>query len=188
MLNKRPVTPPDTSDQERNLPPGSAMANAKEVRDEYKRLEIAHRDGLYRFFGMALGSYRQFLVDPVSCSQLLNEDNIKDLPQKPALKKTSRLLLYYHTGAHDDAGRTIAGKYARVVDYLHKEGIADTDAAEYVKKARGLEGMLNIARGHKAPKAADETRQDDDWDVDQGEQPRLIPLSQVALDVVCRRS
>ena len=66
MLNKRPDTPPDAGDQERNLPPGSAMANAKEVRDEYKRLEIAHRDGLYRFFGKALASYRQFLVDPVT--------------------------------------------------------------------------------------------------------------------------
>ena len=30
--------------------------------------------------------------------------------------------------------------------------------------------MLNIARGHKARKAADETRQDDDWDADQAEE------------------
>jgi hypothetical protein len=83
------------------------------------------------------------------------------------LKKTSRLVLYYLTGAQNEAERNTAGKYARIVDYLHREGIGDADAAEHIKSAGGIDEILKKARGREALKAADGTRQDDDRDFEE---------------------
>jgi hypothetical protein len=56
---------------------------------------------------------------------------------------------------------------ARVVDYLHREGIGDDAAAEHIKSAGGKDEILKKARGREALKAADETLRDDVQDFDQ---------------------
>jgi hypothetical protein len=139
-------------------------------RKDYKDLETGYRNGLYNCIGRALTSYRKFLKDPVDYTELLSQDNIKGLREKPDLKKTSRLVLYHMTGARNKPERNAAGKLARVVDYLHREGIGgEADAAEYIRSAGGIDAILNKARGREALKAADET--DDVQDFDRGEEP-----------------
>ena len=90
---------------------------------------------------------------------------------RPKLKETSHLVLYFLVNARNDAERNTAGKYARVVDYLHKEGVSSADVVEYVQSAGGMDEILKKVRKREALKAADETRQDDDWDFDQEEEP-----------------
>jgi hypothetical protein len=130
-----------------------------------------YNNGRYKFIGSALTSYRKFLKDTVGYTELLCQDNIAKLREKPDLKKTSRLVLYYLTGAQNEAERNTAGKYARIVDYLHREGIGDADAAEHIKSAGGIDEILKKARGREALKAADETLPDDVQDFDGGEEP-----------------
>jgi hypothetical protein len=146
-------------------------------RNEYKDLETRYRNGLYNCIGGALTSYRKFLKDPVDYTELLTQDNIAGLREKPDLNKTSRLVLYHMTGARNKPERNAAGKLARVVDYLHREGIGgEADAAEYVRSAGGIDAILKKARGREALKAADdETRQDDVQDFDQENEPDEAP-------------
>lgn len=145
--------------------PLGAMAYARAVRAEYKeleKLEAGYHKSRHKFAQSALISYRKFLGNAVDYEALLSQDNIKDLLQKPDLKKTSRLVLYYLTGAQNEAQRNTAGKYARIVDHLHEQGIENSAAADYVENAGGIEELLKEARGHGAPKAAVESRQEDD--------------------------
>jgi len=146
-----------------------AMAFAQKIAAEYQALETGYRNGRYKFIGSALTSYRKFLKDQDGYEALLSADNIAGLREKPDLKKTSRLVLYYLTGARKETNA--AGKYARIVDYLHQEGIGDADAAEHIKSAGGIDEILKKARGREALKAADETLPDDVQDFDGGEEP-----------------
>ena len=150
------------------------MAFARTVAAEFEKLETGYRNGLYNCIGMALTSYRKFLKDPADYQDLLGEPNISVLPEKdkPRVEETSRLVLYFHTGAKTDDQRNTAGKYARIVDYLHKERVENAAAAaERIRKAGGIVKILKEARRREAPKAADDARQDDDRDVDQQEEP-----------------
>jgi hypothetical protein len=158
-----------------------AMAYADELKADYKDLETryrndckdletGYRNGLYNCIGRALTSYRKFLKDTVDYKELLGKDNIAGLREKPDLKKTSRLVLYHITGARNKPERNAAGKLARVVDYLHREGIGgEADAAEYIRSAGGLDAILKKARGREALRASDETRQDDVGNFEGGE-------------------
>jgi hypothetical protein len=146
-----------------------AMAYARDLAAKYQALETGYRNGRYKFIGSALTSYRKFLKDEVGYEALLSADNIAGLREKPDLKKTSRLVLYYLTGARKETNT--AGKYARIVDYLHQEGIGDADAAEHIKSAGGIDEILKKARGREALKAADETLPDDVQDFEGGEEP-----------------
>ncbi len=96
------------------------------------------------------------------------------------MKATSRLVLYFLTNAQNEAERNTAGKYARVVDYLHKERVDNVAAADHVRSLGGMNAILKKARGCQALKgaddtlqddAADETQQDDVEDFDRGEDP-----------------
>jgi hypothetical protein len=87
------------------------------------------------------------------------------------LKTTSRLVLYYLTGARNEPERNTAGKYARIVDYMDKERVANAAAADYVRGAGGIAELLKKARGREALKAADQTRRADNRDLNQGEEP-----------------
>jgi hypothetical protein len=139
-------------------------------RKDYKDLETGYRNGLYNCTGRALTSYRKFLKDTVGYIELLGRDNIAGLREKPDLKKTSRLV--HMTDARNIQERNAAGKLARVVDYLHREGIGgEADAAEYIRSAGGIDAMLKKARGREALKAADETLRDDVQDFDQEDEP-----------------
>ncbi len=139
--------------------PISAMAFAEEVAAEYREISAGFRKKLYNFFGLALKSYRKFLSDEIARKVLLNQDNISRLREKFSLEKTSRLLLYFLIDHQNEAERNTVGKYARVVDYLHKKGIDNAAAADYVE-ANGIEEILKKARGREELKAADETQQD----------------------------
>jgi hypothetical protein len=149
----------------------SAMPYAQKVAAEYKALETGYNNGRYNFTGKALISYRKFLSDPVGYRELLSQDNISGLREKPDLKTTSRLVLYYLTGARNEPERNTAGKYARIVDYMHKERVANAAAADYVRGAGGIAELLKKARGREALKAADPTRQDEDRELNQVEGP-----------------
>jgi hypothetical protein len=147
----------------------SAMAYAQNLAAEYKELETNYHNGRYKFTGKALISYRKFLSDPVGYRELLNQDNIAGLREKPDLKTTSRLVLYFLTNAQSEAERNTAGKYARIVDYLHKEHVANAAAADHVRNAGGIEKILKKAQGCEALKAADRARRAGNWTFDQGE-------------------
>jgi hypothetical protein len=91
------------------------------------------------------------------------------------VNKTSRLVLYFITGAKTEAERNTAIKYTRVVDYLHKMGVENAAAADYVRNEDGIEAILKKARGREALKAADETREDNVQDLDQEDEPGEAP-------------
>lgn len=137
-----------------------AMAYADELKADYREFETGYRNTRYKYIGRALTSYRKFLKDTVGYTELLSQDNIKGLREKPDLKKTSRLLLYYITGARNEPERNAAGKLARVVDYLHREGIGGDAAAEHIQSAGGIDEILKKARGREALKVADQTLPD----------------------------
>jgi hypothetical protein len=146
------------------------MAFAEKVAAEFEKLETGYRNGLYQFFARALTSYRKFLKDPDGYKELLSHYNIAGLREKPELKVTSRLVLYFLTNAQS-AERNTVGKYARIVDYLHKERVDNATAADHVRELGGMAAVLKKARGHELLKTADETLQDDDQDFDQREEP-----------------
>ena len=112
MLNQKSHHLPRPQSAEKPLP-SIAMAFAQEVAAKFKKLETGYRNGLYNFFGEALISYRKFLDDPAGYKEMLDQENIAGLREKPDLKTTSRLVLYYLTGARNDPERTTAGRYAR---------------------------------------------------------------------------
>jgi hypothetical protein len=126
------MSPPTLGHTSEQLNSGSktlsvdAMAFARKVAAEYQEMETGYRNALYGFLAKALTSYRKFLKEPGSYEELCAEDNISALREKPALECTSRLALYFHTGARNEAERNTAGKYARIVDYLHQERISST--------------------------------------------------------------
>ncbi len=175
MLGQRHDGVPRSESAEK--PPLSigAMAFAQKVAAEYKELEAGYRKKLYNFIGRALTSYRKFLRGKIARKALLSQDIITGLREKPQLEKTSRLLLYFLTDAQNEADRNTAGKYARIVDYLHKERVANADAADYVRGAGGIDEILKKARGSEALKAAHQTRQEEHRDFDQGEEPDEAP-------------
>lgn len=148
-----------------------AMAFAQKVAAEFEVLETGYRNGLYNFFGRALTSYRKFLQDPDGYKALLSKDNIARLREQPDLKTTSRLVVYFLTNAKTEVERNTAGKYARIVDYLHQERVDAAVAADHVRSVGGMDAILKKARGRKALKAAVETLQDDGQDFDEGEEP-----------------
>ena len=151
-----------------------AMPFARTVAAEFVKVETGYRNGLYGCIGMSLISYRKFLKDPAGYEELLGQANIVDLPEKdkPGVEETSRLVLYFLAGAKTDAERNTAGKYARIVDYLHEERVENAAAAaERIRRAGGIQKILKEARKGEALKAADDAQQDDDRDVDQEEEP-----------------
>jgi hypothetical protein len=159
--------PPSSGNQVLSI---NAMPFAQTVAAEYQALETGYRNGLYKCFGRALTSYRKFLKDPGGYQELLGQDNIAGLREKPDLKTTSRLVLYYLTGARNEPERNTAGKYARVVDYLHQERIGgDSDTADYVLSVGGMNAVLKKARAREVLKAADQTLHDRDFR--RGEEP-----------------
>jgi hypothetical protein len=172
MLEKTPDHDQRPKSDARPVITLGALAFARTVAAEFVKLETGYRNGLYNCIGKAVTSYRKFLKDPADYEELLGEANIKGLPEKPEVQVTSRLVLYFHTGAKTDAQRNTAGKYARIVDYLHKERVENAAAAaERIRKAVGIQKILKEARKGEALKAADDAQQDDDRDVDQEEEP-----------------
>lgn len=171
MLNQKSYHVPRPQSAEK--PPLSigAMAFAKKIAPTYQVLETGYRKGLHIFVGKALTSYRKFLNDPDGYNELLSEDIISGLREKPDVKNTSRLVLYFLTNAQSGAGRNTAGKLARIVDYLHRERVDNAAAADYVREMGGMDAILQQARGREGPKATDETSQDDDRAFDPGEEP-----------------
>lgn len=149
----------------------SAMAYAQEAAAAFEELETGYRNGLYLCIAMALIAYRKFLSDPASFRELLGQDSISRLREKPDLKRTSRLVLYFLTNARSEAERNTAGKLARVVDYLHQERVANAAAADHVRNAGGIAEILKRARDLAARKAADQARQNKERNFDQGEEP-----------------
>ena len=167
MLNEKSEHVPRPESAEKPLVSISAMDFAKKIAPKYQVLQTNYRNGLCIFIGMALTSYRKFLKDSDGYNELLSEDIISGLREKPDGMKTSRLVLYFLTNAESGAERNTAGKYARIVDYLHKERVDNAAAAEHVRELGGMDAVLKKARGQ----AADETLQDDGQDVYQGEEP-----------------
>jgi hypothetical protein len=161
----------DTASQSSSTIPIGAMAFAKKVADEFNTLETGYRKELYRFFGKALTAYKKFLKDPAGYKELLRHENIAKIREKPKLKETSRLVLYLLTNAKSGAERDTAAKYAHVVDYLYREGIDSAAVVEYVQSAGGKDAILKKARKGEALKAAEDTQQADDRDLDQEEEP-----------------
>jgi hypothetical protein len=143
------------------------MAFARKIAAEYKEMETGYRNERCGFVAKALASYRKFLKEPGSYEELCAEDNISPLREKPALERTSRLALYFHTGARNEAERNTAGKYARIVDYLHQQHISSADAVDYIRDGGGIDAILQKARGHEMPKESE----DDVVETQQGEEP-----------------
>jgi len=157
-----------------------AMAYADELNADYREFETGYRNTRYQFIGRALTSYRKFLKDAVGYAELLAQDNIKGLREKPDLNKTSRLVLYYITGARNKPERNAAGKLARVVDYLHRGGVGGDAAAAHIQDEGGIDEILKQARGREAPKVATQTVRDDVQDFDQEDErdeARSLPLT-----------
>ena len=144
-----------------------AMAFAKKVADHFNTLETGYRKELYRFFGEALTAYKKFLKDPEGYKELLRQENIAKIREKPKLKETSRLVLYLLTNAKSAAERNTAGKYAHVVDYLYREGIDSAAVVEHIQSAGGMDEILKTARKGEALKAGEDTQQADDGDFNQ---------------------
>ena len=158
---------------EKNTISIGAMPFAKEVAHAFGELETGYREGLYKFFGKGLTSYKKFRKDADGYKELLQQENISALREKPDVMVTSRLVLYYLTGARDDPERNTASKYARIVDYLHAERIEDAAVAAYVRKEGGMDAILKKARGHEAAKSSgkseDEMVRDDDQSLERVE-------------------
>jgi hypothetical protein len=148
------------------------MDLAQRVASQFIELETGFRNGLYKCLAGSLTCYRKFLDDHESYRELLRQENISKLREKPKLKDTSRLVLYFITNARTDAERNTAGKYARVVDYLYKEGVRSAYVVEHLGQAGGVDAILKKMRKREALKATDETLQDDDRDFDQQEEAR----------------
>jgi hypothetical protein len=186
MLNQKSHHVPRPQNAEKPLLSIGAMAFAQEVAAAFEKLETGYRDGVYNFIERALISYRKFLKDPDGYEELLDQEIISGLREKPDLKKTSRLVLYFLTNAQSGAERNTAGKYARIVDYLHKERVDNAAAADHVRELGGTDAVLKKARGHEVLKAADSTLQDDDLDFGQREEPNesltLISASREVTD------
>jgi len=171
MLKQKGHHIPRPQSAEKPLLSIDAMPFARKVATKYQAAETGYRNELCNFFGSALISYRKFLKDPDGYDELLSQDMIWGLREKPGVKKTSRLVLYFLTNARSGAERNTAGKYARIVDYLHKERVDNAAAADHVRELGGMDAVLKKARGHEALKAADERLQDDDRDLERGEEP-----------------
>ena len=146
-----------------------AMAFAKVVADEFNALETGYRKELYRFFGKALTAYKKFLKDPEGYKELLRQENIAKIREKPKVNETSRLVLYLLTNAKSGAERDTASRYARVVDYLYKEDVSSAAVVEYVQSAGGKDAILKKARKGEALEAAEDTQPADYRDLDQEE-------------------
>ena len=170
MLNQKSHHTPRPKSAKKPLLSPSAMAFAKKVAAEFKELETGYRNGLYKFFGSALTSYRKFLKDEDDYKELLSLDIISSLREKPNLKETSRLVLYYLTNARSTAERNTAGKYARIVDYLYKESVQSAAAADHMRALGGMDAVLKKARGREALKVSNEALQEDDRDFEQAEE------------------
>ena len=87
-------------------------------------------------------------------------------------------MLYYITGARNKPERNAAGKLARVVDYLHREGIGG-DAAADTFKCGGI-GQVLKSRGGGRRQRRDQKPLDDVQDFDQEDEPdeaRSLALS-----------
>lgn len=163
----------------------NAMSLAKKVAAEYEEWETSQRDGLYHLFGRSLLSYQKFLRDPVGYEELLKLEYIARLREKPNVEETSRLVLYMHTKAWTPEKRATAARYARVVDYLHQQRVSSADAAEYVRRAGGMDAILKLARGHEAPKDADgDEIVQEDQEVDQEEDGDNEQLEELNLNEV----
>jgi hypothetical protein len=169
-----------------------AMAYARELKGDFDALKTGSRTSLYKLLGRALTSYQKFLKDPVGEKELLSQDNISGLREKPELKKTSRLLLYHLIDARSDHERTAAGKLAQVVDYLHQQGIGGDVAAAYIRNAGGKNGILKKKQKRRAPKAVEETEENEasDFEVaqDQEEAQKLASLGDAARDFFERKT
>ncbi len=149
MNNKRDHDQRPESDTRPPISIG-AMAFARTVADEFEKLETGYRNGLYNCIGKALTSYRKFLKDPADYKELLGEDNITGLPEKPEVKRRRGWSFTSTPAPKTDAERNTAGKYARIVDYLHKERVENAAAAaERIRKAGGIQEILKKARRAK---------------------------------------
>jgi hypothetical protein len=168
LLKRSPAPPQKNAEEPQSVI--DAMAHAKEVKAEYKELVRAFRKRLYKVLGGSLACYRNFLKDKTAQVALFGQDNIVRLREKPALKETSRLLLYYLTDARSEPERNIAGKHACIVDFLYDQDVENVDAAEYIEKAGGIEQLLKKARKDRALRAADETMQSGDQGFDSREE------------------
>jgi hypothetical protein len=125
------------------------MSYAQQVAAGFKKFETGYQNGLCNFIGKALTSYRKFLRDPDGYKALLRQDNITGLREKPELKTTSRLVLYFLTNAQNEAERNTARKYARIVDYLHKERVENGAAADHVRSVGGIAAIFRSEWGAK---------------------------------------
>jgi len=163
------------SKSERPILPIGAMAFARKVAAEYQEIETGYRNARWGFVASALKSYRKLLKESGSYEELCAEDNISLLREKPALERTSRLALYFHTGARNEAERNTAGKYARIVDYLHQQHINSADAADYIRDEGGIEAILQKARGQESEDDVVETQQGDEPDSDAPEDGKETP-------------
>jgi hypothetical protein len=172
-IGRNPENPPQSAAKSRIQI--EAMPFAKTVARQFKELETGYREGLYKFFVDSLTSYKNFRNDPTGYKELLKQENISGLREKPDVQVTSRLILYYLTGASNGLERNTAGKYARVVDHLYENRLSGTAAADYVRDSGGMDAVLKKARGHEAPKAAvsgeENTLHGEDQDSEQGEEP-----------------
>jgi len=151
--NRRFMTAGDKKTFPRKGSIASAMSYAKQVAAEFKTMESGYRNSLYSFLAHALTSYHNFLRDPGGYAQLLRHDGIAKLREKPELESTSRLVLYYLTGATNAAERNTAQKYAAVVDHLHREHISEKAASDYIRNEGGVAAIMPKAR---APKTTEE--------------------------------
>ena len=156
MLNRKHDHVPRSASAEPSMNSTDTTTFANEVAAEYDKLETGYLAGLYRFFGKALTSYRKYRKDTAAYEELLELDYIASLREKPGVMETSRLVLYKLTTARTGERRNAAGRYARVVDYLFQHGVKSSDAAKYVEDAGGMDAILRLARGHAAPKDADD--------------------------------
>jgi ribosomal protein L17 len=158
-------------DQQKLTTPRTTEACIRRLITRDSTVRNCYRNGLYKFFGKALAAYRKFLKDHKGYAELLRQENIWKIREKPKLKETSRLVLYLLTNAKSGAERDTARRYARVVDYLYKEGVSSAAAVEYVQNAGGMDQILKKARKGQALKAKVETQQGDDQDFNPEEEP-----------------
>ncbi len=156
MFNDGHEPEPKRKPPEKNTVSINAMLYAQKTAAEYTKLETGYRNELYDLFGKFLTSYKKFLKDAEGYRELLQQENIAGIRQKPDVNETSRLVLYYLTDASNTPERNTASKYARIVDYLYanEKDIENDAVAKYIRDAGGIAAVLEKARGREASKSA----------------------------------
>jgi hypothetical protein len=119
--------------------PTEALDLFTHFQNMFSDIDRGHHKNLHAFLAGAVATKRAFLLDSRSYGLLRSNQSLCKLPEKLT---DSRGLMICMTKATSTGGENLAGKYARVVDYMVAKRINDPEG--YLNQ-HGRENILNKA-------------------------------------------